>query len=56
MQKTLEFPIKVNTEAEMFLKHWMEVFDIGIDYRITSIQGLATIIEIKEFNVTFSIS
>jgi predicted ATPase len=45
-----EFPIKVNTEADMFLKHWMEVFDIGIDYRITSIQGLATIIEIKEFN------
>jgi predicted ATPase len=45
-----EFPIKVKTEADMFLKHWMEVFDIGIDYRITSIQGLATIIEIKEFN------
>jgi predicted ATPase len=45
-----EFPIKTDTEADMFLKHWMEIFDIGIDYRITSIQGLATIIEIKEFN------
>lgn len=45
-----EFPIKENTEADMFLKHWMDKFDIGIDYRLTSIQGLATIIEIKEFN------
>ena len=45
-----DFPIKANTEADMFLKHWMDKFDIGIDYRITSIQGLATIIEIKEFN------
>ena len=45
-----ESPIKMNSEADLFLKHWMEVFDIGIDYRITSMQGLATIIEIKENN------
>lgn len=43
-----ENPILKNSEADEFLKYWMAKFDIGEDYKITPIHGLATIIEINE--------
>ncbi len=45
-----ENPIKENSDAKKFLLKWMEYFDIGKDYRIKTIGGLASIIEIEEGN------
>ncbi len=41
-------PIVRNSIAGKFLKKWMNQFDIGINYRIKSIEGIASIIEIQE--------
>ncbi|WP_291127544.1 AAA family ATPase [Flavobacterium sp. UBA7682] len=43
-----ENPIDKKRNAAKFLKEWMQRFDIGEDYRIKPIEGLASIIEIKE--------
>jgi predicted ATP-dependent endonuclease of OLD family len=43
-----EYPILKKSQADEFLKYWMAKFDIGEDYKITPIHGLATIIEINE--------
>lgn len=43
-----ENPILKNSQADEFLKYWMAKFDIGEDYKITPLHGLATIIEINE--------
>lgn len=45
-----ENPIKKKSEADKFLKKWMskDYFDIGEDYNIKPIEGLASKIEIKE--------
>lgn len=43
-----ENPIDKKSDAAIFLKEWMRSFDIGDDFRIKSIEGLASIIEIKE--------
>ncbi len=45
-----EYPILKNSQADEFLKYWMAKFDIGVDYKITSLYGLATIIEINEIS------
>lgn len=45
-----ENPIDKKSKAAKFLKEWMKVFDIGEDYKIKPIEGLASIIEIKENN------
>lgn len=45
-----ENPILKNSEADEFLKYWMAKFDIGVDYKITPLHGLATIIEINEIS------
>lgn len=42
------YPIKKSSKAGKFLKDWMEVFDIGRDYNIRSVEGIASIVEIKE--------
>lgn len=42
------YPIKKNSKAGMFLKKWMETFDIGDDYRIREVEGIASVVEIKE--------
>lgn len=41
-------PINKKSKAGMFLKKWMIEFDIGDDYKITPIDGVATKIEISE--------
>mgnify|MGYP001149555307 CR=1 FL=1 len=41
-------PIVLKSSADDFIKYWMNEFDIGEDYKITPIQGLASIVEIKE--------
>ncbi|WP_396636311.1 AAA family ATPase [Maribacter sp. R77961] len=41
-------PISKQSKAGKFLKEWMIKFDIGDDYRIKSIDGVATKIEIVE--------
>lgn len=41
-------PIDKRSVAAKYIKDWMGAFDIGSDYSITPIQGLASIIEIKE--------
>ena len=43
-----ENSIDKKSNAAKFLKGWMQRFDIGEDYRIKEIEGLASIIEIKE--------
>ncbi|MEP6803314.1 MAG: AAA family ATPase [Flavobacterium sp.] len=45
-----EISIKKRSEADIFIKKWMskDFFDIGEDYDIKSIEGLASKIEIKE--------
>jgi predicted ATP-dependent endonuclease of OLD family len=43
-----EYPILKNSKADEFLKYWMAKFDIGEDYKISPLHGLATIIEINE--------
>lgn len=43
-----ENPIDKKSKAAKFLKEWMQSFDIGEDYKIKPIEGLASIIEIKE--------
>jgi predicted ATP-dependent endonuclease of OLD family len=43
-----EYPILKNSDADKFLKKWMPKFDIGEDYKISPLHGLATIIEINE--------
>lgn len=40
--------IDKKSAAAIFLRHWMKIFDIGEDFIIKSIEGLASIIEIKE--------
>jgi predicted ATPase len=41
-------PIPKSSKAGMFIKKWMEVFDIGTDYRIKPVEGVASIIQVKE--------
>lgn len=41
-------PINKKSKAGIFLKDWMNEFDIGEDYNIKIIEGMASIIEIKE--------
>jgi predicted ATPase len=41
-------PIKKSTKAGIFLKDWMKEFDIGDDYNIIPVHGMATIINVKE--------
>lgn len=45
-----ENPINKKSKADDFIKNWMskKFFDIGEDYRIKPIEGLASIIEIRE--------
>jgi len=43
-----DHPISRNSNAGKFLKQWMRQFDVGVNYRIKSIEGLASIIEIQE--------
>ncbi len=45
-----ENPIRKKSKADVFIKHWMsnKFFDIGEDYNIKPIEGLASKIEIKE--------
>jgi predicted ATPase len=45
-----ENPIKKKTKADVFIKKWMskDFFNIGEDYNIKPIEGLASKIEIKE--------
>lgn len=45
-----EISIKKKSEADIFIKKWMskDFFDIGEDYNIKPIEGLASKIEIKE--------
>lgn len=45
-----ENPIRKKSKADIFIKHWMsnKLFDIGEDYNIKPIEGLASKIEIKE--------
>ncbi len=43
-------PIVLKSSADNFIKYWMNEFEIGIDYKITPIQGLASTVEIKELN------
>jgi hypothetical protein len=43
-----ENPIDKKSKAGKFLKDWMKVFDIGEDFKIKPIEGLASLIEIKE--------
>lgn len=45
-----ENSIDKKSKAGVFLKIWMRMFDIGEDFRIKPIEGLASIIEIKEGN------
>lgn len=40
--------IKKGSRADLFIKEWMDKFDIGIDYDIISVQGQATIINVFE--------
>lgn len=42
------YPIKKKSKAGVFLKEWMKKFDIGDDFRIRTIEGMASIVEIKE--------
>lgn len=44
-------PINKKTKAGLFLKKWMNDFNIGDDFRIKSIEGVATKIEIFEEEV-----
>lgn len=39
-------PISKSSKAGKFLKHWMKEFDIGNDFKIKQIEGVATHIEI----------
>src|SRR5690606_8372563 len=41
-------PINKKSKAGVFLKKWMNEFDIGEDFRIKPIEGVATKIEILE--------
>lgn len=41
-------PIKKTSKAGEFLKKWMRNFDIGDDYKIRSVEGIASIVEIIE--------
>lgn len=43
-------PIKKISEAGKFLKKWMKEFDIGDDYEIKPVEGIASIVEINEGN------
>jgi len=45
-----DYPIIKKTKADVFIKRWMskDFFDIGEDYNIKPIEGLASKIEIKE--------
>jgi predicted ATPase len=45
-----ESPIDKKSKAAKFLKDWMKTFDVGEDFKIKTIEGLASIIEIKEGN------
>lgn len=42
------YPIKKSSKAGRFLIEWMKAFDIGRDYNIRSVEGIASIVEIKE--------
>lgn len=41
-------PIPKKSKAGYFIKKWMERFDVGIDYNISPVQGVASIVQIKE--------
>jgi len=43
-------PIKKISKAGKFLKTWMKEFDIGDDYEIKPVEGIASIVEIIEGN------
>jgi len=40
--------IKKGSRADLFIKKWMDKFDIGIDYEIISVHGQASVINIYE--------
>ena len=50
IKKHSENPIDKKSKAAKFLKDWMKTFDVGEDFKIKTIEGLASIIEIKEGN------
>ena len=41
-------PIPKSSNAGIFIKKWMDKFDIGTDYRIKPVEGVASIIQIRE--------
>ncbi|MFC4691265.1 AAA family ATPase [Dokdonia genika] len=49
-------PINKKSKAGMFLKKWMVEFDIGDDYKITPIDGVAAKIEIFENKSWFNLA
>ena len=48
ISKHAQHPIKKTSKAGKFLKAWMEKFDIGIDYNIKPVEGIASMIHIYE--------
>ncbi len=48
ISKHAQHPIKKTSKAGKFLKTWMERFDIGIDYNIKPVEGIASMIHIYE--------
>lgn len=48
ISKHAQHPIKKTSKAGKFLKTWMEKFDIGIDYNIKPVEGIASMIHIYE--------
>jgi len=48
ISKHSQKPIKKASKAGKFLKIWMERFDIGVDYNIKPVEGIASMIHIYE--------
>lgn len=48
ISKHAQNPIKKTSRAGKFLKDWMVKFDIGIDYNIKPVEGIASMIHIYE--------
>ncbi|MBC8146475.1 MAG: AAA family ATPase [Bacteroidetes bacterium] len=45
-----KYPIDKRTRGGAFIKIWMKEFDIGEDYRIRDVEGMASIVEVEEKN------
>ena len=44
------------SDADLFIKDWMDKFDVGIDYEIISVQGYASIINVFEKGIKHPIN